>query len=264
MTRFVDKGFVLRTVRYGERQILLDLFLKEHGRMLVGSQMQKKGPFQVLNQQFVFAEFEIEERRGRFRLKGGSVTHDFRGLREDIRRLSAANQLARMALDGLQEGVIDHDVYALLAHGFYQLSIADRPELILSLTALRLVSEFGFAPWVLDCVRCHEPLSDHALFAFEEAGTVCNKGACQQGLLRVRPQRMTARERELIEAITEGPMDAIYRLPMTAKEADHLVDFTTRYLQEVMEKDYYKESLLGELDDFAARAIAKLKKERGQ
>lgn len=264
MTRFVDKGFVLRTVRYGERQILLDLFLKEHGRLLVGSQMQKKGPFQVLNQPFVFAEFELEERRGRYRLKGGSITHDFHGLREDLRRLSAANQLAQMALDGLKEGVIDYDVYELLAHGFYQLSIAERPELILSLTALRLVSEFGFAPWVLDCVRCHAPLSDEALFAFEEAGTVCNKAACQQGLLRVRPQRLTPHERELIEAITEGPMADIFRLSMTAREADHLVNFTTRYLQEVMEKDYYKQSLLGELDDFAARAIAKLKKERGQ
>jgi DNA repair protein RecO (recombination protein O) len=220
-----SKGIVLRSIRYGEADRILDLYTRDGGLVstIVKGIRRTKSRFGARLEPLSCVDFVAYQGRTLDTVTQAEVLRSFRGIREDLTRFEAAAGMVGSvrALSGGDEA--DRRVFNLLYNGLVALEERDSGfEAVEAAFGLKLSILAGYAPQLDACLSCDanllETTEPHYYFAPNLGGVLCSD--CRSAASDSFPLPPSAPEglRVLIEhpirqAPAEGaPAEAVLRV----------------------------------------------------
>ena len=181
MALYKSRGIVLRSIRYGEADRILDLYTLDAGLVSVIAKgiRRTKSRFGARLEPLSCVEFSAYEGRSLDTVTQAETLRSFHGIREHLDRLETAGRMARdvRALCGGDEA--DRRVFNLIYHALDALE--EREGGLGSVEAafgLKLSMLAGYAPEIGSCVGCSSPpdeMEGLAHFAPELGGLLCEE-----------------------------------------------------------------------------------------
>src|SRR3712207_4776726 len=205
MAVYRSKGIVLRSIRYGEADRILDLYTQDAGLVsaIAKGIRRTKSRFGARLEPLSCVEFMAYHGRTLDTVTQAEVLRNFRGVREDLERFEAAAGMVGSvkALSGGDEA--DRRVFNLLYNG---LDALERSESgfasIEAAFGLKLSMLAGYAPQFDDCLSCGIELDQAAeplYFAPNHGGVLCQECRTATGDAFPMPPGTLDRLRVLIE-----------------------------------------------------------------
>lgn len=179
-----DLCIVLRTVPYGEADLILTLFSRTYGRIDARAYGARslKSTYRAACQPFCAAEFEFYLKNGYRSVRSADIKTEFFGLQTDFRRYAAGCvllELAEKMLKGHDEEDRDQ-MFLLLVHSLTALeSQKCDPRYVVLFFYMRAANLLGVFPSTSTCVECGRPSGDSAAWSAVNGGIVCP--ACADG-----------------------------------------------------------------------------------
>ena len=201
-------ALVIRSVKYGEHDVLLTLLTADRGPMFVCAKGGRslKSEQLALSQLFTYANMEIYEKNGRFWLKGGSVIQSFYKISDHIESLAVASYMAETVRDFTAEGEPCPSELQLLLNMLYALDKGIRnPALIKAVWEIRLSCISGYAPDLDRCAGCG---SENAGFLDLEDGHLLCQDCADRLLLRQGPDGIMVYVHQTV-SVKRGALSAL-------------------------------------------------------
>lgn len=172
------RGLVTRYSNYKENDRIITVLTSEYGQINAKARgcRKAKSPLIACCQPFVYAEFELVERKGRYIIQRGDVLESFFPIREDIRRFAIASSMLQLAQEAAKEGEPAPELFDLLYHCLSYLSYGTiEPEDLIDVYLLRYLDAIGYRPMIVRCAICGRDVrADRKLFfSLRHGGTVC-------------------------------------------------------------------------------------------
>ena len=225
MALYKSKGIVLRSIRYGEADRILDLYTQDAGLVstIAKGIRRTKSRFGGRLEPLSCVEFLAYEGRTLDTITQVEVLRSFRGVREDLARLEAAGGMIEVIRYLSGGGEADRRIFNLLYHALDALESRDSGfESIEVAFSLKLSILAGYALRLDACVSCDRNLDEVAgppYFAPSLGGVLCadcrsaasDSFPLPPGVLDVL-QRLAARplkEAALEEGLEEGSRRAV-------------------------------------------------------
>ena len=157
MALYKSKGIVLRSIRYGEADRILDLYTPERGLVstIAKGIRRTKSRFGGRLEPLSCVDFLAYKGRTLDTITQAEVLRSFHGVREDLSRLEVAGSMVATtrALAGGDEA--DRRLFNLLYHALDALETRERGhEAVRSAFALKLSTLAGYAPQLDACISC--------------------------------------------------------------------------------------------------------------
>ncbi len=149
------QGLVLRVTDYNDRDVLLTVLTRGHGRLTVKARglRRKNSPLIAPCQLLAYGEFTLFEYRGAYTINEASALELFRGLRQDLVKLSLATYFAQVAEVVSQEDLPNPELLSLVLNCLYALDkLALPPDQVKAVFELRCACLAGYTP---DLTQCH-------------------------------------------------------------------------------------------------------------
>jgi DNA repair protein RecO (recombination protein O) len=184
-------SIVLRTVDYGEADLVVDLFTRDHGRLAGLAKNGRKSRRRFGNLLFpctlTVMNLTIKAGRDLAHLESGERIQAFDRLALDIRRFAQAHQAVELVGSFWAPLDPSPDVFDLLVWCLERLNAAPRPDETLLIFTLRLLGAAGYAPRLADCGGCGRPIEPSEAWGWtaEAGGVVCR--SCAPAALPVHP-----------------------------------------------------------------------------
>lgn len=238
------KAFVLQSKAFGQKDKLLHLLTEKQGLIVAMAYGAASGKSQLkaVTMPFVLGEYEIFSYKDRCTVDRGELVEPFLPISQDIARLTSAAHLSEVTLDALVQGVCEEGVYKLWAYSLYELCNGEDPTLSAQISALRLLSDLGYAPWLNDCVLCHEDIDEGAYFGLRESGLICPRHKSDDSIYI-----SYAAISSLLYIVQTG-YELLFNFTVSERVRSELLCFIERYLEEKMEKSYSRLKLLEGFD----------------
>jgi len=151
------QGIVLRVTDYNDRDALLTILSRSHGKLTVKARglRRKNSPLIAPCQLLAYGEFTLFEYRGQYTINEAQSIELFSNLRRDLTRLSLATYFAQVAELISQEDLPTPELQSLLLNCLYGLSKLGLPEsLVKSVFELRSACLAGYTPDLFGCHVC--------------------------------------------------------------------------------------------------------------
>ncbi|HSL01153.1 MAG TPA: DNA repair protein RecO [Rubrobacteraceae bacterium] len=179
MALYKSKGIVLRSIRYGEADRILDLYTRDAGLVsaIAKGIRRTKSRFGARLEPLSCVDFVAYHGRTLDTVTQAEVLRSFRGVRENLDRLEAAAGMVGSvrALSGGDEA--DRRVFNLLYHGLDALENHDSGHgAVEAAFGLKLSILAGYAPQLDACLVCATDLDESAeplYFAPDLGGLLC-------------------------------------------------------------------------------------------
>jgi DNA repair protein RecO (recombination protein O) len=205
MAVYKSKGIVLRSIRYGEADRIIDLYTQDTGLVsaIAKGIRRTKSRFGARLEPLSCVDFVAYHGRTLDTVTQAEVLRNFRGVREDLARFEAAAGMVGSvrALSGGDEA--DRRVFNLLYNGLDALERRDSGfETIEAAFGLKLSILAGYAPQFDDCLSCGVALDETTgplYFAPNLGGVLCSECRSQAGDAFPMPPGALERLRGLIE-----------------------------------------------------------------
>lgn len=142
-------GLVLRVTEYNDRDVLLTLLTKEHGRITVKARgaRRKNSSLAVSCQLLVLSEFTLFEYRDMYVVNDAHVKEMFQGLRLDICKLALATYMVQVVDLISQEDSPSMQLQPLILNCLYAMSSLNLPnDKVKAVFELRCACLAGFMP----------------------------------------------------------------------------------------------------------------------
>jgi DNA repair protein RecO (recombination protein O) len=208
---YKSKGIVLRSIRYGEADRILDLYTRDAGLVsaIVKGIRRTKSRFGARLEPLSCVDFLAYQGRTLDTLTQAETLRSFHGIREDLARFEAAAGMVGSvrALSGGDEA--DRRVFNLLYNGLDALEGAGTGfEAVEAALGLKLSILAGYAPQLDVCLGCETDLDEAAEplhFAPHLGGVLCAECPMTGDAFPLAPDAL-GRLRALIEGpIREAP-----------------------------------------------------------
>ena len=212
MAAYKSKGIVLRSIRYGEADRILDLYTRDAGLVsaIVKGIRRTKSRFGARLEPLSCVHFLAYQGRTLDTLTQAETLRSFHGIREDLARFEAAAGMVGSvrALSGGDEA--DRRVFNLLYNGLDALEGAGTGfEAVEAALGLKLSILAGYAPQLNACLGCEADLDEAAKplhFAPHLGGVLCAECRSMTGDAFPLAPDTLGRLRTLIEGpIREAP-----------------------------------------------------------
>lgn len=244
MSQRLLKGFVLRTVSYGENRRLLEVLSSDGSLELLSFSLSGRGKtLAALGQAYALAEFECRERHGRLYLQGGQLLEAFLGLQKDFDQLASMAHASEVFIDALRQAEKLPEAYELWAYMSHQLQKSQDPAFDVQVACLKLLCLIGFAPWLQDCVRCHQGSGLERL-SCEAGGLLCSSYACQKE--GEQTQALSPAALACLRYLLHVRIPKLYHFSLKAKVRRELYPVLQAWLFYQMEKDYQRLHMIEE------------------
>lgn len=215
MAVYKSRGIVLRSIRYGEADRILDLYTDERGLIpaIAKGIRRTKSRFGARLEPLSCVDFVAYHGRTLDTVTQAETLRSFQGVREDLSRFEAAAGMvaAVRALSGGDEA--DRRVFNLLYRGLEALERRSSGfEALEAAFALKLAILAGYAPQLDACPACEQPLDGTGVhhFAPTLGGALCDGcRAAASGTFPLPPG-------------TLDRMRSLARLPLRELAADRL------------------------------------------
>ena len=181
MALYKSKGIVLRSIRYGEADRILDLYTRDAGLVSAIAKVVRrtKSRFGARLEPLSCVDFVAYHGRTLDTVTQAELLRSFRGVREDLARFEAAARMVGSvrALSGGDEA--DRRVFNLLYNGLDALEERESGlEVVEAAFGLKLSIVAGYAPQLDACSNCAiapEEASGPLYFAPELGGVLCSE-----------------------------------------------------------------------------------------
>lgn len=151
------QGVVLRVTDYNDRDALLTLLTRRHGRLTVKARglRRKNSPLAAPCQLLTYGEFTLFEYRGQYTINEAHAIELFSALRRELTKLSLGTYFAQVSEVLSQEDIPNPELQSLLLNSLFALTELDLPEAqIKSVFELRAACLSGFTPDLFGCHIC--------------------------------------------------------------------------------------------------------------
>lgn len=242
------QGIVLRVTDYNDRDALLTVLSRSHGKLTVKARglRRKNSPLVAPCQLLAYGEFTLFEYRGQYTINEAHCLELFQNLRRDLTKLSLGTYFAQVAELISQEDLPNPELQSLLLNALYALSKLDLPEpKVKAVFELRSACLAGYTPDLFGCHICGSQTPDR----FDLSA----------GQLECHSCRVTASTGIRIP-VTEGILEAmryicfcdpkkLFSFQLGEDNQHRLSDLTEAYLTTQLERgfstlDFYKSLLI--------------------
>ena len=181
-------AIVLRTVDYGESDVIAHLLVRGRGRVSAfarGARSSRRR-FGGALEPFQLVEVLLAERSGQelWMLREASVAEGYAGLREDLHRIAHAGYAAELAHELSRPGEPADELFVLVADFLRRLAAGPATSARLRALELRALAGAGLSPELSACARCGEEVPwGKAAFDAGAGGLACGRCAHPGSLL---------------------------------------------------------------------------------
>ena len=151
------QGIVLRVTDYNDRDALLTVLTRGHGRLTIKARglRRKNSPLTAPCQLLAFGEFTLFEYRGQYTINEAHSIELFSSLRRSLTKLSLATYFAQASEMLSQEDLPNPELLSLLLNSLYVLCNLKLPEAqIKAVFELRAACLSGYTPDLFGCHIC--------------------------------------------------------------------------------------------------------------
>lgn len=151
------QGIVLRVSDYNDRDALLTLLTRRHGKLTAKARglRRKNSPLTAPCQLLAYGEFTLFEYRGQYTINEASSIELFTPLRRELTKLSLGTYFAQASEVLSQEDLPNPELQSLLLNCLYALSRLNLPEkLVKAVFELRSACLSGYTPDLFGCHIC--------------------------------------------------------------------------------------------------------------
>jgi len=216
MAVYKSKGIVLRSIRYGEADRILDLYTRDAGLVsaIAKGIRRTRSRFGARLEPLSCVDFVAYQGRTLHTVTQAEVLRSFHGVRESLARFEAAAGMVRTvrALSGGDEA--DRRVFNLIFHGLDSLESRDAGfGAVEAAFSLKLSILAGYAPQLDACMGCDVALEEtegQLYFAPNLGGVLCAECRMESADTFPIPPEVLDRLRTLIRnPIRDVPTDEI-------------------------------------------------------
>ncbi len=181
MALYKSRGIVLRSIRYGEADRIMDLYTSDAGLVsaIAKGIRRTRSRFGARLEPLSCVEFAAYGGRSLDTITQAETLRSFHGTRENLDRLESAGRMARdvRALSGGDEA--DRRVFNLLYHALDALESRDEAlGVVETAFGMKLAMLAGYAPQLEECLSCSadpEAAEGLAYFAPALGGLLCEE-----------------------------------------------------------------------------------------
>ena len=151
------QGIVLRVTDYNDRDALLTVLTRGHGRLTIKARglRRKNSPLTAPCQLLAFGEFTLFEYRGQYTINEAHSIELLSALRRNLTKLSLATYFAQVSEMLSQEDLPNPELLSLLLNSLYALCNLKLPEAqIKAVFELRAACLSGYTPDLFGCHIC--------------------------------------------------------------------------------------------------------------
>ena len=151
------QGIVLRVTDYNDRDALLTLLTRRHGKLTVKARglRKKNSPLIAPCQLLAYGEFTLFEYRGQYTINEAHSIELFTPLRRDLTKLSLGTYFAQVSEVLSQEDLPNPELQSLLLNCLFALTTLDLPESqVKAVFELRSACLSGYTPDLFGCHVC--------------------------------------------------------------------------------------------------------------
>lgn len=242
------KGLVLRVTDYNDRDALLTLLTRDHGKLTVKARglRRKNSPLTAPCQLLAFGEFTLFEYRGMYTVNEAHSVELFQHLRRDLCKLSLGTYFAQAAEVISQEDMPSPELLSLVLNCLYALSDLDiSAELVKAVFELRAACLAGYAPDLYACHRCGNSAPDR----FDISAGCLECGNCRNPESTGIRMPVTPGVLDAMRYICACEAKRLFSFSVAQDTADSLSQLTEAYLTTQLERgfstlDFYKSLLI--------------------
>lgn len=186
MAPLCTPAFILRTVDYGERHVIVHLLGRDTGRISAiaynarSSRRRFSGALEPLR--ILEATLKPPRSGDLYGLEELEVVEDFKGIDERIETITAASYATELIRETWREGEEGQKVFELLRRFFHGLPSCPSNGAIYRLVyqfEFQLMSLYGLAPTIHHCARCGADPAEMDRLRFSRGGEGLICGACR-------------------------------------------------------------------------------------
>ena len=151
------QGIVLRVTDYNDRDALLTVLTRNHGKLTVKARglRRKNSPLIAPCQLLAYGEFTLFEYKGQYTINEAHSLELFQGLRRDLTKLSLGTYFAQVADVLSQEDLPNPELQSLLLNCLFALAKLPEPEAKMkAIFELRSAALAGYLPDLFGCHVC--------------------------------------------------------------------------------------------------------------
>lgn len=244
------QGIVLRVTDYNDRDALLTLLTRRHGKLTVKARglRRKNSPLTAPCQLLAYGEFTLFEYRGQFTITEAHSLELFTNLRRELTKLSLGTYFAQISEILSQEDIPNPELQSLLLNCLYALSNLDLPEsLIKSVFELRAACLSGYTPDLFGCHVCGS--QNPTRFDLRAGQLECN--SCRSHESNGIRLPVTQAILEAMRYVCLCDPKRLFSFTVGEETLSQLADLTEAYLATQLERgfstlDFYKSLYIGE------------------
>jgi len=157
------QGIVLRVTDYNDRDALLTVLSRNHGKLTVKARglRRKNSPLVAPCQLLSYGEFTLFEYRGQYTINEAHSLELFQSLRRELTKLSLGTYFAQVAELISQEDLPNPELQSLLLNCLYAISKLNLPEILVkAVFELRVACLAGYTPDLFGCHICGSQTPD--------------------------------------------------------------------------------------------------------
>ena len=199
----ICRAMVCRMADYRDHDCMVTLLSPEYGRIDAIARGCKKptSRLHAAAQLFVFGEYSLRERNGRFSVVQCDILETFFSIANDLTAFTMGQFVLQSGVDVAQPQQSAHDLFRLVYYALSHLGYGGQDALDIGLYyMLHLLKIQGLRPATVQCARCGQSTFQQPTF-HGEYGALCH--ACSAEY-----------EGEAVSALTLEAMVRILRLPL--------------------------------------------------
>lgn len=235
----VAKGIVLREVAYKETDKLLTVLLEGLGKRTVKARgcRRRNSPLAAGCQLLVWSEMTLYDYQDRWTLQATDPLREFRGVREDLLKLSLGSYFAEVAEAVSVEGEASPGMLSLLLNSLHALDKLDKPpELVRAAFDLKCMSLSGYEPLLDACAVCGVPEPEGAMLHLAEGVVYCARcrGGVGDGASEPLPPNALAAARHVVY----GDPKRLFSFSLSPEDLAALSTAASGYLTTQLERGF--------------------------
>ncbi len=175
------EAIVISSVDYGESDRIVTLYTKDFGRvkgMAKGARRSRKRFANTLEPfTHIKTELALKASSGLNWINHSSLINVFFDIRLDIGRFIYGSVFLEIIDQMAAESHPVPHLFSLFLLYLHNLNKSNRPNTLMPVFALRLLSILGYTPYVSGCVICEKPLNkkvSSVFFSYGDGGIVCS------------------------------------------------------------------------------------------
>ena len=242
------QALVLRVTDYNDRDALLTLLSRNHGKLTVKARglRRKNSPLVAPCQLLAYGEFVLFEYKGQYTVNEAYSIELFQALRRDLTKLSLGTYFAQVAELVSQEDLPNPELLSLLLNSLHGLAKLDLPEVMVkAVFELRAACLAGYTPDLFGCHVCGSQEPDR--FDLSEGQLECH-GCRHMGISGIR-MPVTLSVLDAMRYICYCDPKKLFAFQVGQDTMERLADISEAYLTTQLERgfsalDFYKSLLI--------------------